>query len=228
MLRARYSSLTPLVALLGALLGSTVAAAATVVVDFDDAPIVSTFTSTSAEIHSFATPYVEDDFVLRTAQSHRGTEQLFGLGSFGDDDGRFVEPGVMTFNIHPTRATLARVDGGAFDLVSIDLSKYSPNWAAPTLLFTGHLASGGTVEQSVTLNASFGLHTFALSGFAGLASVEWENTAGTSVFHQFDDIVLEAGGGAAPGAAPEPGAVALAFCGVLMGLGCRRRRTARG
>ncbi len=62
---------------------------------------------------------------------------------------------------------LARIDNGAFDLISLDLLSGLFTASAPPETITGYLAGGGTVTHTVS-----GLGTQTFSGFTGLSSVE--------------------------------------------------------
>ena len=108
--------------------------------------------------------------------------------------------------------TFERVDGGSFDLASIDLAALFVGGNVPTVNFTGNLSGGGTVNASYTVQNGAGIETFSFAGlgFNGLSSVTWvqENN-----FHQFDNIAV----------VPVPAPAGLALLG-LGGLAATRRR----
>ncbi len=113
----------------------------------------------------------------------------------------FRSPGTNSFNhtgstslIDPTVngvTTLTADNGKSFDLVSIDLGELNLN--APTdVPFTGNLAGGGTVSQTITLDGTgfpTGVETFTFdSSFKDLESVSWVQV---SPHHQFDNLTLK-------------------------------------
>ena len=77
--------------------------------------------------------------------------------------------------------------GAVFNLTSIDLADLNaaPGGQNVTVNFTGFINGGGTVLQSFTTDAAFGMETFLFSGFNNLTKVEWLQEAG---FHQYDNI----------------------------------------
>src|SRR4030095_2948727 len=120
--------------------------------------------------------------------------------------------------------TLNRVDGAAFNLLTIDLSILHPNGASPPVVFVGTLLGGGTVTQTFTPTL-FGFHTFTFTGsFSNLVSVSWRQ--GTDEFnaHQFDNIVVTS----AASPTPEPSAMLLLGTGLMaFGAKIRKRRRSR-
>lgn len=117
--------------------------------------------------------------------------------------------------------TLARADGQAFDLLSIDVGELNvsgPGIAGVT--FEGVLSGGGTVTQSFTTDGvrstGSGFQTFTLVGFTDVLSVSWLQA---TPFIQFDNVTTASDADAVP----EPAALGLLGLG-LAGLGFVRRR----
>lgn len=132
---------------------------------------------------------------------------------------------------------LAREDGGAFNLLSIDLADLPPganesegpfNGGPYDLTFTGATAGGGVVSNTFTINNTFlQFETFSFVGFENVLSVSWLQGSGFNPptppgpgeqTHQFDKIVVEA--------VPEPSSVALWALMAVVGWRCRRARFA--
>jgi hypothetical protein len=149
---------------------------------------------------------------------------------FGPSDTGFTGGRTVLFQNVPTTATLRRSGGGAFDLLSIDLSQYRPG---PVLMgdvtFTGVRADSSTVSETFQLpftpmGQPLVLGTFSFTDFTNLTSVSWVGGPGATPFehfHQFGNIVLQVGGG--PVAVPEPCTLVLFALGIPAVLGFGRR-----
>ena len=109
----------------------------------------------------------------------------------------------------PTTITLNRIDGGAFDARGISLAPLTGFLPAPeSLVFTGQLAPGGFVTQTVSVASSLTLQPFTFdTAFANLVALRWDQSVAEP--HQFDDIRL------AVAAVPEPAMALCMFCGLL-------------
>jgi len=105
-------------------------------------------------------------------------------------------------------ATLSKIGGGAFSLLSIDLAELlRVGGTSRSITFTGVKADGSpSVSESFTFTANW--QTFAFnSSFANLSSVRWTQSSNATRSLQFDNIKVSA--------VPEP-----AVCAMLMaGLG---------
>ena len=117
-----------------------------------------------------------------------------------------------------TTTTLSRVDGGAFDLISLDLSEGNTASSAASLIFTGTLLAGGTTSFGLTLDGTFGMETVGFQGFADVTSVSWQATGSRPASYQFDNIVVSS---LTP--IPLPAGLPLLAAG-LAGLALARRR----
>lgn|GEM_PF-3421570 len=90
---------------------------------------------------------------------------------------------------------LAKIDGGAFTVTEIKAVALNGPAAVP-INFVGTKSGGGEVRHGVVTDGrgpSGGLETFVFPpDFNDVVKLEWVQESG---FHQFDDVVLEAGGG---------------------------------
>ena len=135
-------------------------------------------------------------------------------------------PGVTALFHHISlgEITLTRSNGGAFDLLSIDLAELpggdthgQPVRDPPfPLTFTGIRIDGTVVTETVTIDSFLTLKTYSLTQMNGVISVSWFQGGGPpdSPTHQFDNLVVS------PEAtsAPEPHSLALfnvGFAGLI-------------
>ena len=125
-------------------------------------------------------------------------------------------------NLGPS-VDFAQVNGGAFSLQSIGLTSFLGAFGNPTsVLFTGMLAAGGMVTQTVQVPGAMNMPSvFSFANFTNLSSVRLTVTSPSfEPYVQFDNVALSA---ASTAVIPEPATVALFGAG-LAGLGVLARR----
>jgi hypothetical protein len=183
-------------------LGFVSAASAGIVMDFQD------LESTGGGFTDVGNSYIAGDFEVWQDPS-----EPFTLKSPHTDNATFYQGSTGLFNdtvggiIH-----FDRVDGGAFDMESIDLASLFVGSGNTTINVVGMLSGGGTVNAAFTTsNGGSGFETFSFAGlgFNSVVEVTWVQD-GNLNFHQFDNI----------GVIPAPSALALLGLG---GLAIRRR-----
>ena len=123
---------------------------------------------------------------------------------------------------------LTRTDGGAFDLLSIDIAELNLAGAGIAgVTFDAVFSGGGTTSASFTTDGSratgdlSSFQTFAFTGFTDIVSVSWLQV---TPFIQFDNVTVRSATDI-----PEPPAVGL-FAAAVLALavvGRRRRRHRR-
>lgn len=126
----------------------------------------------------------------------------------------------------PTSMTLSRNDGGAFDLLSLDVFSADSNGLGVPVSYVARYADGSTSRHTVEL-PKFASGTPILNtrvaltmpdAFRNVVGVSWSNGA---VWHQTDNIVVEA----ATAAVPEPTSWTLMIGGFgLAGAALRRAK----
>lgn len=148
-----------------------------------------------------------------------------GLIAWGDDTPQYnADPNgyTLSHNIsNTTTIVMEQVGGGTFDLASIDLADIYDNALGSTggdILFT-FTDAGGSSNQTVTIDTTPGLQTFAFNR-ANLLSftIAPQNTNGGWI--QFDNIVVDEIGSPVP----EPATWAMMIAGFGMVGGAIRRR----
>lgn len=153
--------------------------------------------------------YSEDGYQLTTNSGL--------LGSFHSSSPLYAGSPSMT-NTPLATTSLTRAGGAAFSLDSIELADLFSLGSGPyDVTFLGHLAGGGTVSQTFSINTGSAFSPHSFSGFSHLASVTWQQ--GLMRLHQFDNIVVTS--------VPEPGTYAMLLAGLgLFGWMSRRKRSA--
>jgi VCBS repeat-containing protein len=196
---------------------SGAAVRAATILDFNDVPPGTLSVFSPYQSQGFALVSTSGGWVFNSPDTGNGSPQPVGNNPFYAGENGFAA-------FAPATITLTQTDGAAFSLLSIDLARNFAFDPAPTVTFTGTLASGGTVTESFSVTTPSGapssFQTFSFTGFTDLASVSWDQAGPTAGLSQFGDIRLSA-------AVPEPSSLALASVGVLgcLLLAWRRRNS---
>jgi len=166
-------------------------------------------------------PYVEKGYqFVNTGSVDPGTAQMGTGGDWSDVDPSPTSATLIT--AAHTTATLTKVGGGAFDLVSIDFAQYPTTTNHSPFDVTFNYVGGTSSTQSYALSTFPDLETFTFNQ-KNLLSVSWTPTKDAGNL-QFDNVVVNA---AAVAATPIPGGLPL-FASALgvLGFGAWRRRAA--
>ena len=158
-------------------------------------------------------PISEDGFTL--------TGNLYITGSNANSFQADMYKGSATAFSNTTNGSvyLVKDDSGSFDLISIDLARFSDSHTGSVQVnIIGYDNAGTQMTNQIFTLPSYGdesLHTYTLnSSFLGIYKASW---AQTLYYHQFDNIVLNV--------IPAPGAILLGSIGVSLVGWLKRRRS---
>lgn len=188
------------------------------VIDFN-----SLATTTTNPYVAVGQPYVEDGFSLTTRS---GVSFTYGGGTIyatTDKNANWTgSPGVYSSYVYQYGSAfqLERVDGGLFDLVSMDAASFYTGGAGNAFSVYGYPAAGGFVNQNFTLDSSTNtLQTLIFNdSFKDLDKIIF-----SSVYAQVDNINLSVASNVS--AVPLPPALALMLPGLgLLGFVARRKK----
>lgn len=198
------------------LYGATVAHAQSVTIDFEN---LAQPGDSSAYI---ANGYGIDGYVFTSNTDPIFADQAFGTWGSGNIgfNGSTALFNTFVYGLGDgATTTLARADGAAFALESIDLGQLFADSGSDTpVVFVGTKSDGSSVTASFTLPAALAPATYSFQGaFIDLVSVRWEQLP---QYHQFDNLVL------VTAAVPEPSRLWLLAlgCGLLLRLSSVRRQ----
>jgi hypothetical protein len=193
------------------------------------APVTLTF-NTLTDVDGSGVRYVNNCYEeggFRVTAMGAACGAANALATWTSDSPLFYSGSPALYATTSASVDIAAAGGGAFSLQSIGLAPLLGAFGSPaSVLFTGFLAGGGTVTQTVAVpGATTALTVFNFAAFAGLSSVRMTVTAPDfEPYVQFDDVRL------APAQAaviPEPTTVALLGAGLAgVAAAARRRRRA--
>lgn len=114
----------------------------------------------------------------------------FGFAAFSDTEAEGDNYLAKNFNTQPGEIKLSKIDGGAFDLISIDLANYGGGNPIPvSVTFNGLKSDGSFVTQTFTdISSPFSTQVF--SGFLNLTEVGWDIGNQLQDLHKFDNLKL--------------------------------------
>jgi hypothetical protein len=172
-------------------------------------------------------PYTTQGYTFGCVNAATGAP-CTSLTTFGTTHAAYTGSPALFNNNTFGMTTLARQDGGTFNLLSVDLARWNTaSGAVGPVVFEGTLVGGSTVTQTITFGGSLGvLTTFNFSdSFQDLTAVRYHGGGFTSsptvVAPIADNFVVAAS------TVPEPSAYALLGFGLLAvgGIAARRQRT---
>jgi|GEM_PF-1226306 len=189
----------------------------TITIDFDELVPRDDFSSNPLSHVAIRAPLYE-----------RHGYQLTTIGFFQSihpGDFRSVSGNSLLVGLPGNTTTLSRIDGGAFDLFSIDLIKLvERSTALNSVTFIGMRPDGSTFSTGTLIDnlaGPFMLETKSFPNMRAIKSVSWTTN---SPFHHFDNIVLSATHGVSDSGIPS-----VITAGIILGLiGLANFRKKRG
>ncbi len=169
----------------------------------------------------FVPQYVEDGFVFTSSIDPDRANEAFA--SWGPQSDNWTGSAALFNTFDGFVTTLARADGGAFDLTSIDLAPaFADGGSGAAITFIGTRTDGSVVTRTATFGADLAASSVTFgTDFTALARVAWEQG---EIPHQFDNVRLD-DRSVAP--IPEPAMPGMLLCGLAAALAMRRRRARR-
>jgi hypothetical protein len=167
--------------------------------------------------------YVESGFRITAVGLAANAEAAFATWT-PDSPLFYTGSPALVNNLGPS-VDFAAVSGATFAMNSIGLAPFLGAFGNPTtVMFTGFMAGGGTMTQTVNVpGARTALTNFAFTGFTGLTSVRMTvMTPDFEPYVQFDNVAFTLG--APTNVIPEPSTYALLGAGLLGLAGVARRR----
>lgn len=195
---------------------STGQLSAAVILTFDEFAITGSGSETQLSYTTGEmTASIIDDFIFTNVAT---TPPTPGLQTYGTLNPRYAGSAALAALNPNSITTLARVDGAAFDLFSIDIARLNKSSDGSTtsipLTFTA-VKEDGSSFTPVAATVVVGNDQFQTVNFTTTTEVTSVSWGQESPFHQFDNVTVSA--------VPEP--TSLAFLGVGLGVaGVRRAR----
>ena len=156
------------------------AASSALTIDFESLMVAD------SSSHSVSSPYFEDGFQVAS------TNGVLAFASWGTASPHFAGSTGLANN-DAAMTTLSKVDNSAFDVASIDLSDFFNVVASNSRIIIHFQAvhqNASTITHTLDVPRFFGFQTFPLPGFTNITSLSWDQSAHSSVPHQFDNIVI--------------------------------------
>ena len=171
----------------------------------------NTLTASGSSLVNVADGYTEDGFKFLNLTIPNAADS-FGVWQTGST--AFAGSAALFNQWQDAVTQLTQINGGAFDVASIQLASLNLSPLPNTVTFKGTRADNSTVTQAITMVNPSVLTTYAFSGMNNLIKLEW----GQSIpFHQFDNISVNP--------VPEPATLAVLSLGALALV--RRRRASK-
>ncbi len=171
----------------------------------------NTLTASGSSLVNVADGYTEDGFKFLNLTIPNAADS-FGVWQTGSS--AFAGSAALFNQWQDAVTQLTQINGGAFDVASIQLASLNLSPLPNTVTFKGTRADNSTVTQAITMVNPSVLTTYAFSSMNNLVKLEW---AQSIPFHQFDNISVNP--------VPEPATVAVLGLGALALV--RRRRTSK-
>ncbi|MEM7807004.1 MAG: SdrD B-like domain-containing protein [Planctomycetota bacterium] len=135
--------------------------------------------------------YEKDGYTLGSTSDNGLYSGTFTV--FGPTSDRWAGSWGVMDNVSPRHAYIERDDGMPFDLLGLDVARWSSGWIAPVQII-GTRQDGSTVTQTLPSPSAVAFESFDTPNLTDVVRLDWNDSGSYGYSHQLDDIRLRTSG----------------------------------